>query len=52
VLVIAHGGVVRGLLCHLLRLPPRNYLLFDVKPARLTVIDYFPEGGVLAGFNL
>lgn len=52
VLAIAHGGVVRALICHLLRLPARNYLLFDVKPARLTVIDYFPEGGVLAGFNL
>lgn len=52
VLVIAHGGVVRALLCHLLRLPAENYLLFDVKPARLTVIDYFPEGGVLTGFNL
>jgi broad specificity phosphatase PhoE len=52
VLVIAHGGVVRALLCHLLRLPARNYLLFDVKPARVTVIDYFPEGGILTGFNL
>ena len=52
VLAIAHGGVVRALICHLLRLPARNYLLFDVKPARLTVIDYFPEGGVLTGFNL
>jgi broad specificity phosphatase PhoE len=52
VLAIAHGGVVRALICHLLRLPARNYLLFDVKPARLTVIDCFPEGGVLAGFNL
>ena len=52
VLAIAHGGVVRALICHLLRLPARNYLLFDIKPARLTVIDYFPEGGVLSGLNL
>ena len=41
VLIIAHGGVVRALICHLLGLPARNYLLFDIKPARLTVIDYF-----------
>lgn len=52
VLVIAHGGVIRALLCHLLRIAASNYLLFDVKPARLAVLDYFPEGGVLSGFNL
>ncbi len=52
VLVIAHGGVVRALICHLLGLPARNYLLFDIKPARLTVIDYFPEGGILSGLNM
>ena len=52
ILVIAHGGVVRAMLCHYLRLPPEHYLLFDVKPARLVAIDVFAEGGVLAGFNL
>jgi len=52
ILVVAHGGVVRALLCHLLKLPPQHYLLFDVKPARLATIDLFPEGGVLTGLNL
>jgi broad specificity phosphatase PhoE len=52
ILVVAHGGVVRAMLCHLLRLPPEHYLLFDIKPARLAVIDLFPEGGVLSGLNL
>jgi broad specificity phosphatase PhoE len=52
ILVIAHGGVVRAMLCHYLRLPAEHYLLFDVKPARLITIDVFKEGGVLAGFNL
>lgn len=51
-LVVAHGGVVRALICHLLRLEPRHYLLFDVRPARLATIDLFPEGGVLTGLNL
>jgi broad specificity phosphatase PhoE len=51
-LVVAHGGVVRALICHLLKLPPRHYLLFDVKPARLATIALFPEGGVLTGLNL
>jgi alpha-ribazole phosphatase len=52
ILVVAHGGVVRALLCHLLKLPPQHYLLFDVKPARLATLDLFPEGGVLTGLNL
>lgn len=52
VLVIAHGGVIRALLCHLLNLPPQNYLLFEVQPARLTVVDLYNEGGVLVGLNL
>jgi broad specificity phosphatase PhoE len=52
ILVVAHGGVIRALLCHLLKLPLRNYLLFDVKPARLATLDLFPEGGVLTGLNL
>ena len=52
ILVVAHGGVVRALICHFLKLAPRNYLLFDIKPARLTTIELFPEGGVLTGLNL
>jgi len=52
ILVVAHGGVLRALLCHLLKLPLHYYLLFDVKPARLATIDLFPEGGVLTGLNL
>ncbi len=51
-LVVAHGGVIRALICHLLGIPPRNYLLFDVRPARLATVDLFPEGGVLTGLNL
>ncbi len=44
VLVVAHGGVVRALLCHFLGLEPSQYLLFDVKPAGIAVVDVF-EGG-------
>ena len=52
ILVMAHGGMVRALICQLLKLPPQHYLLFDIKPARLTTINLFPEGGVLTGLNL
>jgi len=44
VLVMAHGGVVRTLVCHFLGLDPSQYLLFDVKPAGIAVVDVF-EGG-------
>lgn len=51
-LVVAHGGVIRTMICHYLDISLDNYLLFNVKPARLGVIDLFAEGGVLNGFNI
>jgi broad specificity phosphatase PhoE len=52
VLAIAHGGVIRTMLCHLLGLSLRNYLTFDVQPATLTVLTLHDRGAVLNGFNL
>jgi broad specificity phosphatase PhoE len=52
VAVVTHGGVIRTMICLALGLSPRNYLLFDVQPASLTVLDLFSEGGVLRGLNL
>jgi broad specificity phosphatase PhoE len=52
VLVIAHGGVIRTMLCHLLGLSLRNYLTFDVQPASLAVLTLHDRGAVLNGFNL
>jgi alpha-ribazole phosphatase/probable phosphoglycerate mutase len=46
---ITHGGVIRLLICCLLGLPVRNYLLFEPQPASLTVINLFSTGkGTLA----
>lgn len=50
--VVTHGGVIRTAICLALGISPRNYLLFDVQPASLTVLDLFSEGGVLRGLNL
>ncbi len=50
--VVAHGGVIRNLLCHLLRLPLENWLLFDLRPGCFCEIRLHSEGGVLTGFNL
>ena len=52
VLVIAHGGVIRAMLCHYLGLAMGNYVVFDAQPARLAVVTLFEERGVLSGFNL
>ena len=49
---VTHGGVIRTMICLALGLPPRSYLLFDVQPASLTILDLFPGGGVLRGLNL
>ncbi|MCI5130368.1 MAG: hypothetical protein D3904_02315 [Candidatus Electrothrix sp. EH2] len=50
--VVTHGGVIRTMICLALGISPRNYLLFDVQPASLTILDLFSEGGVLRGLNL
>lgn len=50
--LVAHGGVIRTMICLALGLDARNYLLFAVEPASLTMLDLYPEGGVLTGLNL
>ena len=51
IFVIAHGGVIRNLLCLLLNLSMENYLLFDVQPGRFCEIRLHSQGGVLTRFN-
>jgi len=50
--VITHGGVIRTMICLALGLSVRHYLLFDVQPASLTVLQLFSQGGVLKGLNV
>ena len=50
-LLVTHGGVIRAMICRLLGLPPRDYLLFDTRCASLSVVDIFDGKGVLAGLN-
>ncbi len=51
-LLVAHGGVIRSLICGLLGLSPRNYLLFQVVKGHYSTMDLYDGGGVLTGFNL
>jgi broad specificity phosphatase PhoE len=50
--VVTHGGVIRTMICLALRQRAKNYLLYNVQPGSLTVLDLYSEGGVLAGLNL
>jgi alpha-ribazole phosphatase len=51
VLAVTHGGVIRAMICHLLGLSPRRYVLFDVRPASLTKIAIYDGSGVLTGLS-
>ena len=51
ILIVCHGGVIRHLLCNLLKIPKENYLLFDIHPGCFTTIRLHSEGGVLTGLN-
>lgn len=52
ILVIAHGGIIRHLLCLVLGLHSDKYLLFDVMPGCFCSVRLYAEGGVLTGFNI
>ena len=51
VVAITHGGVIRFLICHFLGLEPRQYLLFNVDYASISIIDLFGRTGVLTRLN-
>lgn len=50
-LLVAHGGVIRHLICSFLGLPYDNYLLFNVLEGRYAVLDVYDNGAVLSGLN-
>ena len=51
VLVVAHGGVVRAMLCCLLGIEPRKYAAFHVPYTALAVVDLVDGHGVLAAME-
>lgn len=54
VLLVAHGGVLRGILCNLLQVDADGPLRFRFGYAALTTLEFDEEGGgaVLTGFNV
>ena len=50
-LIITHGGVIRTMLCLLLGIDHKNYLVFDIGYGSWTTVAFHSGGGVLAGLN-
>lgn len=51
VLLVTHGGMIRGVICEVLGLDPSDYLLFEVGTASITTLRLFGEKGVLVELN-
>jgi alpha-ribazole phosphatase len=51
ILVVAHGGVIRTMICVLLGLEPKHYVLFHVPYATTVVIDLFEGRGILGALE-
>jgi len=52
VMAVAHGGVIKSMICRFLGLEPWQYVLFAVPYATCVVIDLQDGRGVLAGLGL
>ncbi|HHL35678.1 MAG TPA: hypothetical protein ENJ30_15070 [Desulfobulbaceae bacterium] len=50
-LIVSHGGVIRTMLCLLLGIDHKNYLLFDIGYGSWTTVSLHSQGGVLTGLN-
>lgn len=51
ILVVAHGGVIRHLMCLYLGISSDKYLLFDIKAGCYSTLSLFSDGGILTSLN-
>lgn len=51
ILIISHGGVIRHLICMMLKLPLHNYLYFKIGFGKIACIELYEEGGILTALN-
>ena len=52
ILVIAHGGTIRQLLCIFLGLSPEKKMIFQIRPGHFSTVTLFGELGVLTNLNI
>ncbi|MEI6046272.1 MAG: alpha-ribazole phosphatase [Chloroflexota bacterium] len=51
VLVVAHGGVLAVLLCHLMGMDPNRLWQWRIDTCSVTIVDMYKEGAILSLFN-
>jgi len=51
ILIIAHGGTIRHLLCTFLGLSPEKKMIFDIQPGCFSTVALYGDLGVLTGLN-
>lgn len=51
VLIVAHGGPLRLIICHLLGLEMEHWLQLRVEHASLSIVETYPQGNVLNLLN-
>jgi alpha-ribazole phosphatase len=51
ILIVAHSGVLRLLICHLLRIEPWHWRQLRTDLASLSILDTYPQGAILNLLN-
>ena len=51
VLIVAHGGTLRLIICHLLRIDAKHWRKIRIDRASLSIIDTYPQGAILSTLN-
>ena len=51
ILVVAHGGSIPLLLCHLIGIPVRHWRQLRISQASLSIVDTYPEISILSLLN-
>lgn len=51
VAVFTHGGVIRFLLCHFLKIDSRLHLIFEISPGSITTLHFYDGEAVLSELN-
>lgn len=52
ILIVAHGGTIRQLLCIYLALPPEKKMIFQIQPGHFSTVTLHGELGVLTNLNV
>lgn len=52
ILVLAHGGTIRHLLCTFLELPPEKRILFEIQAGAFCSVSLYGRKGVLTSLNV